>query len=73
MTAKRTQSATSSAVSGVSPSYTFAARCSSPPKRTTLNSVSTIPGSISVTRTGFPSSSMRSVSVIARTPCFALV
>ena len=34
--------------SGVTPSYTAAARSASPPKRTRLNSVSTMPGSISL-------------------------
>src|SRR6266536_2533497 len=53
----------------------FRARASflSPRKRTRLNSVSTSPGSISVTRIGRPKSSNRRVLVSARTACLAPV
>ena len=65
--------ATSSAVSGRStPAYTAAALSSSPPKRLTANSsVRTIPGAISITRTGTPASSSRNVSVSACCACLA--
>ena len=43
----------------------------SPSKRTSENSVCTMPGSISLTRTGWPSSSIRSVSVRARSAALA--
>ncbi len=54
VTHQATQSAMSSAVSGAStPSYTLAARSASPRNRTVENSsVRTMPGAISVTRTG---------------------
>src|SRR6266542_260822 len=74
VTAHTMQSATSSAESGVSPSYTLRARSASPPNRTTLNSVPpTRPGLISVTRMGLPSSSSRSVLVSTRSACLAAV
>ena len=44
VTANVTHSATSSAVRGVRPSYTLAARSASPSKRTSENSVSHVPG-----------------------------
>src|SRR6476469_6747453 len=73
VTANVTTSATSSAVSGVSPEYTPSARAASPSKRTSENSVSTRPGSTSVNRTGSPSSSPRNVRCNADWACLALV
>ena len=74
MAAQTTQSATSSGVSGVKPSYTFAALSRSPPKRTRLNSVPpTNPGFTSVTLMGFPRSSSLSVLASALSACVAAV
>src|SRR5690348_8532067 len=73
VTAKRMQSATSAADSGFRPAYTALAACLSPWNRTTLKSVSTSPGAISVTRIGSPLSSRRSVREMARTACFTAV
>ncbi len=47
------------------------AASSSPSKRTSENSVSTMPGAISVTRTGSPSSSSRRLRSIERWACLA--
>jgi len=52
------------------PWYTFAARASSPWKRTWLNSVSTMPGSMLVTRMPAPSRSMRIPRVSIATAAF---
>ena len=67
------RSLTSVAVSGVMPLYTESARCWSPSKRTSENSVSTAPGAISVSRTGFPRSSPRRVRCSAPCACLAAV
>ncbi len=61
-------SATSSAVSASTPSYTSAARSASPWKRTRLNSsVCTMPGATSVTRRPASTVSRRSTSRSALT------
>ena len=56
---------------GVDPLVHLGRAGRSPRKRTTENSVSTIPGSTSVMRMGRPSSSRRSTCVKARTPNLA--
>ena len=67
------QSAMSWATSGFTPWYTAFAAFRSPRKRTVLNSVSTMPGAISVTRIGSPFSSRRKVRDMARTACLLAV
>ena len=68
-------SAMSSATSGsATPAYTASALAWSPSKRTSANSsVFTIPGAISMIRTGWSHSSSRSVSVTTWVPCLAAV
>mmetsp|Transcript_52555 Transcript_52555/g.163189 ORF Transcript_52555/g.163189 Transcript_52555/m.163189 type:complete len:231 (+) Transcript_52555:263-955(+) len=65
-----TWSATSSATRGRMFSYTFLAFSSSPPKRITENSVSTMPGLIAVTRMGVPARSCLAAMVNAFTAYF---
>ena len=75
MTIQVIASAMSSATSGsATPAYTAAAFSWSPSKRTSANSsVFTIPGAISMTRTGWSNSSRRSVSLTTWVPCLAAV
>lgn len=54
----------SSSLRGVRPLYSLSARSLSPRYRTTLNSVSTMPGWISATRIGVFTSSLRSTPLI---------
>ena len=71
VSAKRMQSATSSATSGSTPLYTESACSTSPLKRTIENSVRAIPGSTVVMRIGRPSRSSRSAYVKPRSANFA--
>ena len=72
---QRTASAMSSATSGsATPAYVASRLSWSPPKRTNPNSsVATIPGTISLKRTGSSISSRRRVSVTTWVPCLAVV
>ncbi len=65
-----TQSATSSGVTGSTPSYTAFAASSSPLKRTIENSDSTSPASTVVTLIGRPSRSSRNAYTKPRTANF---
>src|SRR3954471_20489125 len=60
-------SAMSSAVIGLAPLYVFSEAASLPPVRTSVNSVSAMPGSIEVTRTPLPCRSDRRPSENCRT------
>ena len=70
VTAQRMVRAMSSPRSGRMPSYTLSAFSLSPWKRISENSVSTLPGRISVTLTPVPSRSMRMPRLRACTACF---